>query len=75
MTKSEMEKRLIAVEKEVADLKAANVASKPAHPLEFLDSIHGTFQDDEAFRKAARIGRKWRESFRPKSAKSTAKRK
>ena len=72
MTASEIEKRLIAIEQELANLKSERAASAKAHPIRALEKIYGTFEDDEAFREAVRLGRKWRESQR--SRKSRAKR-
>jgi hypothetical protein len=73
MSATEIERRLVAVEQEIARLKANRGAL--AHPIQALEQIHGTFEDDEAFREAMRLGRKWRESQRPIVRKARAKRK
>jgi hypothetical protein len=75
MSTAEIEKRLTALEREIAHLKADHRQTSKAHPIDTLEKIHGTFEDDEAFRQAARLGRKWRESHRPSLRKSKAKRK
>jgi hypothetical protein len=72
----EIEKRLIAVENELARLKAERFAVGRGHPIQALDRIHGTFENDDAFKEAMRLGRKWRTSQRPSGArKAKAKRK
>jgi hypothetical protein len=72
MSTREIEKRLAIIEQEIAHLKAER---RPAHPIHALEKIHGTFENDEAFKEATRLGRKWRESQRPNARKSKAKRK
>jgi hypothetical protein len=64
MSLANIEHRLSAVEEELAKLKAAqrHTPGKKAHPVETLDAIHGTFADDEAFREAMRLGRRWRQA-------------
>jgi hypothetical protein len=72
----EIEKRLIAVENELARLKAERRITGKGHPIQALDRIHGTFENDEAFQEATRLGRKWRASQRPRVVrKAKAKRK
>ena len=74
MSTTEIEKRLRAVEKDIAQLKAER---KPAstHPVRALEAIHATFANDEAFEEAMRLGRKWRRSQRTNGRKPKAKRK
>ena len=68
MVTSEIESRLAALEAEVAALKQSRHPAVPAlRPIDLLDRIHNTFKDDEAFQEAMRLGRKWRESQRPKA--------
>jgi hypothetical protein len=70
VTLAEIEKRLTALEREIAQLKR-----KPkTHPIGVLEQIHGTFENDEAFKEAARLGRKWRDSQRSNTRKPKAKR-
>jgi hypothetical protein len=73
MSTTELEQRLIAVERDVAQLKAER---RTSHPVAALERIHGTFEDDASFREAARLGRKWRNSQRPSTTgKSRARKK
>ena len=65
MAPSDLEKRVAALEAEVAKLKAE--ATKSAvNQRPWWEEIAGTFADDPAFEEAMRLGREWRESFRPK---------
>lgn len=75
MSTREIEKRLAIIEQEIAHLKAERRPPAQAHPIHALEKIHGTFENDEAFKEATRLGRKWRESQRPNARKSKAKRK
>jgi len=75
MSTREIEKRLIAVEQEIVDLKTNRRQGGLTHPVQALERIHGTFENDKAFREATALGRKWRESQRPSTRKSRAKRK
>ena len=63
MTSTELEQRLTRVEQEVARLKSERKAS-PRHPVQALEGIHNTFQNDQAFQEAARLGRQWRRARR-----------
>ena len=53
MNQTELADRLAAIEADLAALKA-KIHPRPVHALE---RIHGTFEDDAAFREAARLGR------------------
>jgi hypothetical protein len=75
MTPTELEKRLATVEREVAKLQSERAAVPRQHPVHALDKIHGAFENDDSFREAMRLGRKWRASQRPKTKKPKAKRK
>jgi hypothetical protein len=75
MSIAEIEKRLIALERQLAQLAANPPSNATQHPLETLERIHGAFEDDDAFKEANRLGRKWRQSQRPNGRKSKAKRK
>ena len=72
MTTAPLEQRLTAIEQELAQLKAERSPLK-AHPVVALERIHATFENDESFQEAARLGRKWRDSQRPKTRKTNGK--
>jgi hypothetical protein len=72
MASSDLEKRVAALEAEVAKLKAESTKSA-ANQRPWWEEIAGTFADDPAFEEAMRLGREWRESFRPKPPKKTKK--
>lgn len=69
MSISEIEKRLAAVEAEVANLKAERAVAAPQRPIDTFRQISGLFAGDEAFLEAMRLGRQWRESQRPEPRK------
>jgi len=76
MTTIDIEKRLTAIEQQLAELRAAgNARVTAAHPAAALEKIHGTFENDEAFREAARFGKKWRQAQDVKRGRRKAKRK
>ena len=63
-----IERRLAALEEEVARLKERlDAADGPKK--DWTKEIAGTFANDPAFEEAMRLGRRWRESFRPKPKK------
>lgn len=71
-TKITVEQRLAALEAEVALLKEQLTRTeKPAE--DWLDTVYGAFADDPSFEEATRLGREWRESFRPKPRKKGKK--
>jgi hypothetical protein len=68
MAAVDLEPRVAALEAEVARLKEKlEGSSKPAQP--WWEQIFGTFADDPIYEEAMRLGREYRESFRPKSPK------
>lgn len=75
MSTTNFEKRLAAIEHQLARLKLDRGSTAPMRPIDALEKIHGTFENDEAFQEAMRLGRKWRESQRPATRKSKGKRK
>ena len=67
-----LEQRLTALEAEVANLKekhAQQEGQASGHP--WLDRIYGAFANDPEYLEAMRLGRKYRESLRPKARKRT----
>ena len=64
MTLAQLKSRIDALEREVEQLKGQRQA--PARNKEWLDQIWGTFADDPLFDEAMKLGRKWRNSQRPK---------
>ena len=64
MTKAQRERRIQALQEQVARLKA--MAEEIQGPQEWHKLIGSQADDPEAFEEAMRLGREWRESFRPK---------
>jgi hypothetical protein len=60
--------RVAALETEVARLKA-KLDEQEKGRLPWWEQIAGTFANDPAYEEAMRLGREWRESFRPKPRK------
>ncbi len=62
MTITELELRVATLEQKLAYL-TENVDSPASTDTNaWIDQIHGTFQNDTAYRQAARLGREWRKS-------------
>lgn len=73
MASSNLEQRVKALEQEVSELKSRlGDQSKPDQP--WWEKVSGAFKGDPAFLEAMTLGRKWRESGKPKPRKK-AKRK
>ncbi len=65
MAATDLTARVAALEVEVARLKKKlNIDSRP-----WTEKITGAFANDPAFDEAMRLGRKYRESLRPKPKK------
>ncbi|HEV3255817.1 MAG TPA: hypothetical protein VG013_02950 [Gemmataceae bacterium] len=60
--------RVAALEAEVARLRAKVEGAADAS-VPWWDKIAGTFAGDAIYEEAMRLGREWRESFRPKPRK------
>ena len=77
MTLMELETRLETLEAKLAVLAGKVDAPKSANVNAWIDQVHGTFQDDATYRKAARLGQEWRKSHRsrpkPRSRKISSK--
>ena len=69
-----LEKRLAAVEAELAKLKESN-GKKAEDDRPWWEKIYGTFEGNSHYKEAMELGRKYRESFRPKPRKKKRKRK
>jgi Protein of unknown function (DUF1192) len=67
-TVKELADRVAALEAEVARLKA-KVEAPDRSGEDWLDKVSGVFADDPDYLEIVRLGRKWRESFRPKRRK------
>ena len=67
-----IEERVAKLEKQVAELQQTR-SPKNGRPA-WLDYIKGQFADDPVFDKAMELGRKYRESQRPRKRKSKSKR-
>ena len=64
MTKAQRERRIQALQEQVARLKA--MVEEIQGPAEWHKLIGIHADAPEAFEEAMRLGREWRESFRPK---------
>ena len=75
MTEATLDEQVAALEAELARLRAENARLKATVEQQGGDTrsgweqIVGSFAGDEAFEEAMRLGREWRESFRPKPRK------
>jgi hypothetical protein len=68
MSAKPLKERVEALEKELKSLKA-KVAANEVPTVPWWDRVAGTFADDAIYEEAMRLGREWRESFRPKPSK------
>jgi hypothetical protein len=67
-----LERRVAALEEQVAGLRKQQESG--ASGRAWLDDLYGKFAGDPVFEKAMKLGRKYRESLRPRTRKSKAKR-
>lgn len=67
MATGSLEDRVAMLETELARLKVKIEKSTNSQP--WWEKIAGTFAKDPIYREAMRLGRKYRESLRPKSRK------
>jgi len=70
MSRNEIERRLTVLELELALLKEGPAPAGKPHPIDVLEQIHGTFENDRAFQQAMALGRRWREAQRPRPRKA-----
>lgn len=63
-----LEQRVAALEAEMARVKA-KLEDQERTTIPWWKHIQGTFANDPAFEEAMRLGREYRESFRPKPRK------
>lgn len=68
MTNAELTKRVEALEKALKELQA-KVATVPQPEAPWWETQAGRFKDDPVFDEIVRLGRKYRESLRPKPRK------
>jgi hypothetical protein len=73
MPSTNLEQRVRALEQEVAQLRS-RLEAQPNSDQPWWQKVWGAFRGDPAFLEAMELGRKWRESGRPKRRKK-AKRK
>ncbi len=66
--------RVAALEAEVAQLRAC-LHNRNHSSDDWLPKISGTFANDPDFVEAMKLGREWRESFRPKPPRRRRKKK
>lgn len=69
MSFSALEKRVLSLESELAELKKKLEQAPPKEP--WWKKVSGAFKGDPAFLEAMALGRKWRESAKPKQRKKT----
>jgi len=67
MAPTELEARLVVLEREVARLKSS-VGRTGQAEAPWWERIAGTFADDPAHEKAMKLGREYRASLRPGTA-------
>ncbi|MCA9185428.1 MAG: hypothetical protein R3E01_06915 [Pirellulaceae bacterium] len=63
MTTKQLQQRIEAIERELAQLKARLDKMDPSKP--WWERIAGSFEGDAVYQKAMKLGRKYRKSLRP----------
>ena len=69
MASDTLERRVTAVERELAQLKKRLAKADGRAGAPRWEKIFGSFADSEGFEEAVRLGREYRESLRPKEQK------
>lgn len=64
-----LEKRIESLEKEIKEVRQ-QFGNSPSSALPWWEQRWGTFDNDPDYEKAMELGRKYRESLRPKASKS-----
>jgi hypothetical protein len=64
VSSSSVERRIAALEREVAEIKA-KVGALSQNGMPWWEKISGIFAGDEAFQKAMKLGRAYRRAQRP----------
>jgi hypothetical protein len=72
MTSAQIEKRVAALEEELARLKSKVEETQPLRP--WWERIAGTFQDDPVYEKAMKLGRHFRRSCKDKHGRRKPRR-
>jgi len=67
-----LEKRMAALEQRVASLQKRQELNATGRA--WLDDLYGKFAGDPVFERAMKLGRKYRQSLRPRSRKAKPKR-
>ena len=62
MTITELELRVATLEQKLERLAKKVGPSKSADLNGWIDTIHGSFENDSTYRQAAQLGRQWRKS-------------
>jgi hypothetical protein len=68
-----LEKRIAALEQQVASLQRQQQANGDNRRC-WLDDLYGKFEGDPVFAEAMKLGKKYRQSLRPRSRKAKSKR-
>jgi len=72
MAAENIEARLSALERELSQIKRL-LRGKAGAAAPWWERIAGTFEDDPLFEQAMTLGRRYRESLRPRGGKHRAK--
>jgi len=67
-----LETRIAALEEQVARLRQQQAGDPSGRA--WLDDLYGKFANDPVFEEAMNLGRKYRQSLRPRAAKRGSKR-
>lgn len=65
MATASLEERVAELETKMEQLQQKHAAGPPQDTRPWWEQISGTFKDDPVYDEAMRLGREYRESFRP----------